>query len=287
MEWVVKIILKDLKIGMNHGVILKWFHPDGLKHFDGCQNLKNVCSDLADPEWTYANKIKPNDVISPMLAHKCDFAGKLIQVAKDLGNKFSIETKYDGDRMLMHKEGDLIRFYTRNGHEDPNMSACFRAKRLLFQGLHDDVHEDDIRNVCEQGSGLRGCVSKVHTIRKGMFKEREVKYAFVEFFNEALCRQVGSKFDDGCTLKGQQAEVKFDGLIICEIREAVRAHSCVLDGEMLCWDSERDEWVPFGQNKSLALGNNQRPEWNLAFMCVFSRACLRLFACVCVFLRLL
>lgn len=267
MEWVVRIILKDLKIGMNHGVILKWFHRDGLKHFDGCQNLKNVCSDLADPEWTYANKIKPNDVISPMLAHKCDFAGKLIQVAKDLGNKFSIETKYDGDRMLMHKEGDLIRFYTRNGHEDPNMSAHFRAKRLLFQGLHDDVHEDDIRRVCEHGSGLRGCVSKVHTIRKGVFKERDVKYSFVEFFDERLCRQVGSKFDDGCTLHGQQVEVKFDGLIICEIREAVRAHSCVLDGEMLCWDSERDEWVPFGQNKSLALGNNQRPEWNLAFMC--------------------
>ena len=267
MEWVARIILKDLKIGMNHGIILKWFHPDGLKHFDGCQNLKNVCADLADPEWTYANKIKPNDVISPMLAHKCDFAGKIIQISKDLGNRFSIETKYDGDRMLCHKEGEFIRFYTRNGNEDPNMSSHFRCKRLLFQGLHDDVNTEDIRKLCETGQGLRGCVSRVHPIHTGLFKEKQVKYAFVEFFNEGLCARVGAQLEGGCTLHGKHIEVKFDGLIVCELRAAIRAHSCVLDGEMLCWDSDREEWVPFGQNKSLALGNNQRPEWNLAYMC--------------------
>jgi len=267
MEWVARIILKDLKIGMNHGAILKWFHTDGLKHFDGCQNLKNVCADLADPEWTYANKIKPNDVISPMLAHKCEFAGKIIQISKDLGNKFAIETKYDGDRITCHKEGDLIRFYSRNGNEDPNLSSRFRCKRLLFQGLPDDVHADDIRNLCEKGQGLRGCVSKVHPIQKGIFKEKHVKYVFVEFFNEDLCAKVGSKFDEGCSLRGQAVQVKPDGLIVCELREAIRAHSCVLDGEMLVWDAVREEWVPFGQNKSLATGNNQRPEWNLCFMC--------------------
>lgn len=267
MEWVVRIILKDLKIGMNHGVILKWFHPDGLRHFDGCQNLKNVCADLADPEWTYANKIKPNDVISPMLAHKCDFAGKIIQISKDLGNKFAIETKYDGDRILCHKEGDFIRFYTRNGNEDPNMSSHFRCKRLLFQGLHDDVSTEDVKKLCERGPSLRGCVSAVHPIQTGRFKEKPVRYAFVEFSNEELCTRVGAQLEDGCMLHGKHAEVKFDGLIVCELRKAIRAHSCVLDGEMLCWDSCREEWVPFGQNKSLALGNNQRPEWNLAYMC--------------------
>ena len=135
MEWIVKIILKSMKMGLNHGPLLRWYHRDALKHFDGCQNLRTVCEDLADAEWSFSNEISLNSIISPMLSQRCTWAGQMTQIAKDLGNRFAIETKYDGDRLVCHKEGELIRFYTRNGNEDPNCVAQFRARRLLLQGF--------------------------------------------------------------------------------------------------------------------------------------------------------
>ena len=128
MEWVVKIILKDMKMGLNHGPLLKHFHRDALKHFDGCQNLKNVCTDLANPDWTFCNEIKLMDIISPMLSQRCTWTGQMVQIAKDLGNRFAIETKYDGDRIVCHKEGDLIRFFTRNGKEDLSHYSSWNRK---------------------------------------------------------------------------------------------------------------------------------------------------------------
>jgi DNA ligase-4 len=84
MEWVVKIILKDMKMGLNHGPLLRWFHRDAAKHFDGCQNLRTVCEDLAEPEWVFSREIKLNDVISPMLAQRCTWSGQMVQIAKDI-----------------------------------------------------------------------------------------------------------------------------------------------------------------------------------------------------------
>ena len=219
MEWVTRIILKDLKIGMNHGVILKWFHRDGAKHFDGCQNLKNVCADLEDPNWTFANDIKPNEVISPMLAQRVQYAGALINVAKDLGNRFAIETKYDGDRMLCHKEGDLIRFYTRNGNEDPNLAARFQAKRLLFQGLPDTVDENDLQVECEKGQGMRGAVLRVEKIKQTMFKGEPTRYGFVEFSSHQLCVQAEERLRRGCAQRPPPsvlcAASLTDALVVC------------------------------------------------------------------------
>ena len=74
------------------------------------------------------------------------------------------------------------------------------------------------------------------------------------------------------SLRGKEVEVLFDGTIVQQLRECIRAERCILDGEMMVWDDgEKQEWVAFGQNKSTALGNG-RPDWNLAFMafdCLF------------------
>ena len=66
------------------------------------------------------------------------------------GNRFAIETKYDGDRLVCHKEGDFIRFYSRNGNDDPNQAAAFKATRLLFQGLDASVSASDLKRECQR-----------------------------------------------------------------------------------------------------------------------------------------
>ena len=266
MEWVVKIILKDMKMGLNHGPLLKHFHRDALKHFDGCQNLKNVCTDLANPDWTFCNEIKLMDIISPMLSQRCTWSGQMVQIAKDLGNRFAIETKYDGDRIVCHKEGDLIRFFTRNGNEDPNHVCQFRVTRLLVQGIDASVSESELKRECERFPNGRNAVQKV-TIKDGTYKDQPLRYAFVHFRTEKLCRAAKEFINTkDLNVAGAGIEILYDGETVQAIRDSLLPERCIVDGEVLVFDSSKREWVPFGQNRSLALGLAGHDEWNLAFM---------------------
>ena len=50
------------------------------------------------------------------------------------------------------------------------------------------------------------------------------------------------------------AGLAYDGEFMQTVRECVSAQRCILDGEVLVRDMERDEWVEFGHNRSLATG---------------------------------
>ena len=59
MEWVVKIVLKQMKMGLNFSRVLPFFHKDAMRHFEGCHDLKQVCDDLQAPGWSFAPDIRP------------------------------------------------------------------------------------------------------------------------------------------------------------------------------------------------------------------------------------
>jgi hypothetical protein len=130
-----------------------------------------------------------------------------VQIAKDLGYRFAIETKYDGDRVVCHKDGELIRFYTRRGNEDPNQICQFRVRQLLLQGLHRSMTEAAIRAECERQcvmssdhraargappppppGGPGGRAVRGVELKDGHFKGLPTRYAFVQFATEALCK---------------------------------------------------------------------------------------------------
>jgi DNA ligase-4 len=67
-KWIVRIILKELKIGMSEKTILSNFHPDALELFNVSSNLRTVCKELKNPttriqgggsELTLFHPIKP------------------------------------------------------------------------------------------------------------------------------------------------------------------------------------------------------------------------------------
>ena len=43
-EWIVKIILKELKLGIGHELILKNYHRDALDLFNSTSDLEEVFS---------------------------------------------------------------------------------------------------------------------------------------------------------------------------------------------------------------------------------------------------
>ncbi|CAG8586411.1 6485_t:CDS:2, partial [Paraglomus occultum] len=48
-KWLIKIILKDLKIGLSEDSILAIYHPDARNVFNRCNNLQKVTDELTDP----------------------------------------------------------------------------------------------------------------------------------------------------------------------------------------------------------------------------------------------
>lgn len=110
----MRLILKDLKIGLGHETLLKNYHPDALEIYNMTSDLKRVFEELKDGKTRFGiDKFALFFPIKPMLAGRVD-KSKLEEIVQ--GQKFLIETKFDGERIQVHfKEGD-IRMFTRNGN---------------------------------------------------------------------------------------------------------------------------------------------------------------------------
>lgn len=131
-KWIVRIILKDLKIGMNEHTILSALSENAYKLFIVQSDLKSVCEQLKTPNLKVVHGdglvlFKP---ISPMLATRQrpeSLSGVLA------GGRYVIETKYDGERIQIHKDGDRIELFSRNCNNftrlyEPHIGDLIRDK---------------------------------------------------------------------------------------------------------------------------------------------------------------
>lgn len=68
--WIIRIILKDLKIGLKYEKILQLYHPDAVEYYNNTSSLKEVCKEFVDPNKTIKNMFRLFNPIKPMLAGK-------------------------------------------------------------------------------------------------------------------------------------------------------------------------------------------------------------------------
>ena len=130
------MIMRDMKMGLSETSILSVFHPDAVDLFSVCSSLERVCVDLHSLD-THLNEaaivlctpfrchtqgshsrtvtLHPHPCPShspcrPMLGQRA----AVDQVPKLMEHSwFYIETKFDGDRMQMHKNGNQYHFFSR------------------------------------------------------------------------------------------------------------------------------------------------------------------------------
>lgn len=117
MKWIIRIILKDLKIGLNEAQVFEMFHEDATELYNITSSLYLVCNQLRDPAVRTSHQgISLFHPIKPMLAGRKqpEDIGSLI--AND-NCKFIIEQKFDGERVQVHKDGNVIRLFSRNSLE--------------------------------------------------------------------------------------------------------------------------------------------------------------------------
>ncbi|KAL7043823.1 hypothetical protein ACKWTF_001674 [Chironomus riparius] len=119
-KWIVKIILKKMKLKVLVSKLLLNYHPLAPQLYTKFHHLSQVCKiiDSGRAEEEIKDKVEPFIPIRPMLSQK---------FSNDMNNmigtaEFYQEIKLDGERFQMHMENDVYKYYSRNGHD---FSECF------------------------------------------------------------------------------------------------------------------------------------------------------------------
>ncbi|KAL2925919.1 DNA ligase 4 [Bienertia sinuspersici] len=112
MKWIIKIILKDLKIGLSEKVIFREFHPDAEDVFNVTCDLRFICENLTDKNVRHKRQdIEVGKAVNAQLADRasdCEAAWKRLH-----GKEVVVECKFDGDRMQIHKNGSQVNYFSR------------------------------------------------------------------------------------------------------------------------------------------------------------------------------
>lgn len=147
----VRLIKKDLRIDAGTKVILESISPNAYAAYQASRDLKNVLLRVNKPGLKKDISIKINlmTAIKPMLAEACKSAEDAF---KKLKNGILAETKYDGERLQVHKNGSVFNYYTRNlkqvqphkvAHLKEFIPKAFEnAKQLVLDGevlLYDTI----------------------------------------------------------------------------------------------------------------------------------------------------
>lgn len=112
-KWLIRMIVKDLKLGFSEQSVFSVFHNDAAELHNVTTDLEKVCRQLHDPSVGLSDiSITLFSAFKPMLAAIADIE----RIEKDMKHQsFYIETKLDGERMQMHKQGGEYQYFSRNG----------------------------------------------------------------------------------------------------------------------------------------------------------------------------
>ncbi|EMG50892.1 LIG4 DNA ligase 4 [Candida maltosa Xu316] len=133
VRWLIQIILKKSILVNVEKFFFNFWHPDGYRVFTICNDLQKSFQFSTDPQERLDGRqleIHPFYKFKPQLAEKLTTSYttliKKLQKKHDmderyeklfnqleLQDKFYIEEKMDGDRMLLHKDGDNFKFFSR------------------------------------------------------------------------------------------------------------------------------------------------------------------------------
>lgn len=130
LQWLVRIILKQMKIGATERSVLRAWNPDAFDLFNIHSSLRHSCWHLWDPE-TRLNeddqKLQIMHNFLPQLAPTASNANTWDKVIQQLGiseekPEFYMEEKVDGERMQMHMQvkdggGYEFKFWSRKGKD--------------------------------------------------------------------------------------------------------------------------------------------------------------------------
>ncbi|KAL8628723.1 hypothetical protein Q9189_005584 [Teloschistes chrysophthalmus] len=112
LMWLIRIILRQMKVGATEKTIFHIWHPDAESLFNISSNLRRVCWELYDPHVRLEGDdrgITLMQCFQPQLAQfqMHDFSKMIAKMGLTEDDRvFWIEEKLDGERMQLHMVGD-------------------------------------------------------------------------------------------------------------------------------------------------------------------------------------
>ena len=113
LQWLIRIVLKQLKVGASERTFLDLWHPDGEALFSVSSSLRKVCWELYDQQVRLEQgetRVALMQCFQPQLAQfqMATSFGKMVEKLKPTLDdpEFWIEEKLDGERMQMHMDAD-------------------------------------------------------------------------------------------------------------------------------------------------------------------------------------
>ncbi|KAG0270645.1 DNA ligase (ATP) [Linnemannia exigua] len=134
-KWIVRIINKDLKIGMSENSVFPCYHPDALELYNVCSELRKTVLDCADPTIKVVTaSVNVNHPFKPMLSKRIPTARDVVVSMEN--QPFWIETKIDGERVQIHKDGENYRYWSRNSTEFTHLYGATPNEGSLTPFIH-------------------------------------------------------------------------------------------------------------------------------------------------------
>ncbi|KAM6945810.1 DNA ligase 4 [Aplochiton taeniatus] len=163
-KWLIRMILKDMKLGVSKETVLQVFHPDAVELYNVNTDLNKVCLQLHDPAVCLSEvSIGLFSAFKPMLAA----VANIRQVEKQMGQSpFYIETKLDGERMQLHKDGDVYKYFTRNSFEYTQQFGSSPLEGSLTPFIH-NVFKPHVTNCILDGEMMAFNPSTETFMQKG------------------------------------------------------------------------------------------------------------------------
>ena len=117
LKWLAAIIIKDLKLGYGETAILRHFHPDANDLYNVCCDLRRVCDNLRSRARRFKRRdLEPGSLVKAMMASRVHSCAAAFDAMRN--KRFVIESKFDGERIQVHREGpDAFRYFTRNNND--------------------------------------------------------------------------------------------------------------------------------------------------------------------------
>lgn len=134
-KWLIRIIVKELKIGISENTILTLFHLDSVDLFSVCADLQKVCIDLIDPKFRLNEaEIQLFTPFRPMLGQRASIP-QILKLSE--GKPVYVETKFDGDRIQLHKQGDNYRYFSRSSKDYSTTFGTIAEEGSFTSQIHE------------------------------------------------------------------------------------------------------------------------------------------------------
>lgn len=167
LMWLIRIILRQMKVGATEKTLFHLWHPDADSLFNVSSNLRRVCWELYDPAIRLEGEdrgISLMQCFQPQLAQfQMNSFQKMIDRMRlpEVDPKFWIEEKLDGERMQLHmisdddvRGGKRFGFWSRkakdytsmygNGLYDDNSALTRHLKDAFDEGVDNIVLDGEM-----------------------------------------------------------------------------------------------------------------------------------------------